>query len=480
MDAAPVVVWFHWLENSISFFVASVNALSFLLIVLGYFSLREKSGALGSRDIDLMAKSRLMPGVSVLAPAYNEAAGIRESVRAMLRLRHPSHEVIVINDGSTDTTLRELIDEFRLCRSSRVPWGDLPTARVRAVYTSRDPIPLLVIDKANGGKADALNCGINYARHELFAAIDGDSIIEPDALLRISRPFLEYGQAAVAAGGIIRVANGCALSDGSVKVPRVPLNPLARIQSVEYLRAFLAARVAMSQLNTLLIVSGAFGLFRRSAVVAIGGYRLDTVGEDMELIVRLRRHRRKMHLPCKIVFLADSVCWTEVPESRRVLRRQRIRWQRGCLESILFHKNMLANWHFGGVGLIGLPYFVLCEVIGPVAEAAGYLVTVVGLSLRWLSLSGAALFFSASILFGLVLSVSSILLEEETTSRYRDPADVLRLLQAAVWENFGYRQVALIWRVEAIWQVVTGSKRCWGQMDRVGFQKSAETVEQSV
>jgi cellulose synthase/poly-beta-1,6-N-acetylglucosamine synthase-like glycosyltransferase len=233
----------------------------------------------------------------------------------------------------------------------------------------------------------------------------------------------------------------------------VPSNLLARFQVIEYLRAFLACRVAMSYANTLLIISGAFGMFRRAVVAEMGGYRLDTVGEDMELVVRLHRYRRERNLPCRVAFLPDSVCWTEVPESQRTLRRQRVRWQRGCLESVLAHKSMLGNGRFGSVGLIGLPYFVVCEIVGPVAELVGYAATAAGLWLGWLSTGGAMLFFAVSILFGLVMSLCSILLEDLTISRYQEPADLLRLMLAALLENLGYRQINLIWRVQALLQV---------------------------
>ena len=451
---------YQLLENSITAYVAFANGLSFLLMLVGYFALRRNNEAFSAPEIEGLLKSQLLPSVSVLAPAYNEAATIRQSVRSMLRLRHSKVEVIVINDGSTDATLKELIDEFKLYRSSRSARGSLPTAGVRAVYESRDQTPLLVIDKQNGGKADALNCGINYAQHDLFAAIDADSIIEADALLHISRPFLEYGDETMAAGGIIRVANGLAL----------PRSLLARFQIVEYLRAFLAARVAMSFANSLLIVSGAFGLFRRTVVAAIGGYRLDTVGEDMELVVRIHRHCRETGLPCRIVFLSDSVCWTEAPESQRVLRRQRVRWQRGCFESILLHKRMLGNWRFGSVGLLGLPYFVICEVVGPFVELGGYIATITGLCLGRLSAGSVLLFFAVSILFGLLMSICSVLLEEMTICKYPNPRDLLRLLCAAALENIGYRQINLLWRVQAILQVLCRTQRSWGDMERRGFQ----------
>jgi cellulose synthase/poly-beta-1,6-N-acetylglucosamine synthase-like glycosyltransferase len=461
---------FHWLEASVTGYVAFANGTCFLLLLISYFALKDESDPFTAHEIAALLKSPFVPSVSVLAPAYNEAATIRHSVRSMLRLRHPRHEVIVINDGSQDETLKELIDEFRLYRSSRVALGEIPTGAVRAVYESRDPIPLVVIDKENGGKADALNCGINYARHDLFAAIDADSIVETDALLQISRPFLERPNETMAVGGIIRVVNGSVVQHGAVVAAKVPANLFARFQIVEYLRSFLAGRAALSYANTLLIVSGAFGMFRRALVIELGGYRLDTVGEDMELVVRIHHYCRGHKQPCRIVLISDSVCWTEVPETQRVLHRQRVRWQRGCLESVLLHRRLIGNWRYGSVGLIGMPYFVVCEVIGPFVEAAGYLTTAAGLCLGWLAVSSALLFFAVSILFGLLLSVGSILLEELTICKYPHPKDVLRLITAALLENLGYRQITLVWRIQAIFQVLSKKKRTWGEMERRGFE----------
>lgn len=463
---------YRTIEDVIIAYVVLVNGLYFVLMLIGYFALSKESDPFSSNEVDALLKSPFVPSVSVLAPAYNEEATVRDSVRSMLRLRHPRHEVVVINDGSSDGTLQALIEEFRLYRSSRIALSEMPTARVRGVYESRDPIPLVVIDKENGGKADALNCGINYARHDLCAAVDSDSVIERDALLQISRPFLECPAETMAVGGMIRVVNDCVIQDGAVLKVQTPENLLARFQIVEYLRAFLAGRTALSFANTLLVISGAFGMFRRSVVVEMGGYRRDTVGEDMELVLRIHRYCREHNLPCHVRFITDSVCWTEVPETARVLRRQRVRWQRGCLECLLFHRQMIGNGRFGAVGLIGLPYFLICEVIGPVAEVLGYLFTFAGLFLGLLSVSSALLFFAVSILFGLVLSVGSVLLEESSISKYPNPRDLIRLLLASFIENLGYRQVMLIWRVQGILQVLLKKERSWGKMERRGFQRA--------
>lgn len=471
---APAM-WFavyRSIETFVIAYVTLVNSTYFILMLIGYFALKQEIAPFSNKEVEILLKSPLVPSVSVLAPAYNESATVRDSIRAMLLLRHPRHEVIVINDGSSDNTLKVLIEEFRLYRSSRVALGAIPTASVRGVYESRDPIPLVVIDKKNGGKADALNCGLNYSRNELVAVVDADSIIEKDALLQISRPFLERPDETVAAGGIIRIANGCRIEHGDVVAVSTPRNWLARFQIIDYLRAFLGGRTALSFANTLLVISGAFGMFRRDILLELEGYRLDTVGEDMELVIRLHRYCRERKQPYRIEFLSDSVCWTEVPESWRVLRRQRIRWQRGCFESILLHRRIIGNGRFGAVGLIGMPYFVVCEIFGPFIELTGYLLTAGGLLVGALSSASALLFFAVSVLFGLLLSIGSVLLEESTICKYPNVRDLLRLLGTALFENLGYRQATLLWRLQAIVQCLRKKKRVWGEMERRGFQRA--------
>ena len=469
-------IWLHfygYIEAFVIVYVALVNTTYLTLMIISYFALRKEALPFNAKEVAALAKSPLVPSVSVLAPAYNEAATVRDSIRAMLSLRHPHHEVIVINDGSVDNTLKALTEEFRLYRSSRVALGAIPTAPVRGVYESRDPIPLVVIDKHNGGKADALNCGLNYSRHHLVAVVDADSIIEKDALLQISRPFLTSPDETVAVGGIIRIANGCVIQHGQVTAVQTPKNLLVRFQIVDYLRSFLGARTALSFANTLLVISGAFGLFRRDILLDVGGYRRDTVGEDMELVVRLHRYCHEHKRRYCIEFLSDSVCWTEAPESSRVLRRQRTRWQRGCCESILMHRCMIGNWRYGSVGLFGLPYFLACEIFGPVIEVCGYLVTIVGLGLGLISPATTLLFFAVSVLFGLLLSVGSVLLEECTICKYPNVRDLLALLAAALLENLGFRQATLLWRLQAILQVIRKKQRVWGEMERRGFRRAA-------
>jgi cellulose synthase/poly-beta-1,6-N-acetylglucosamine synthase-like glycosyltransferase len=458
---------FTYLEWALVFYVALINSIYLLLIALGFNALRRDRGSLPREQRDALLKSPLLPRVAVLAPAYNEAATCRESVRAMLGLRYPHHEVIVINDGSKDDTLQILIDEFKLYRSGRTPGASLPCKPIRAIYESRDPLRLVVVDKENGGKADSLNAGINVARSELVCAVDSDSLMEEDALLYVVKPFLE-DDTTIASGGIIRVANGCRVEGGRVVEVRAPRRWIPLFQVVEYLRAFLGGRIAFSFLNALLIISGAFGVFRRDAVLEAGGYLSSTVGEDMELVIRLHRKYRESKRPYRIVFVPEPVCWTEVPESLRVLHRQRNRWQRGTVDSLGIHKRMLLNPRYGTLGMFALPYFFLFEMLGPAVELLGYVMTILGLVLRLISPQIALLFLIVSILFGILLSMSSVVLEELTQRRYPKPSDLARLFAAAIVENLGFRQLLTIWRTRGLIDGLRG-KKGWGAMERKGF-----------
>ncbi len=468
MEWQTVFQWvFIRVELGIVLYVASINLIYFVLMALGYFALRRDRGRLGRTERDALMQSSLLPSVSVIAPAYNEATSIRESVRSFLSLEYPALTVIVVNDGSTDETLATLIEEFRLYRSSRTPSETLASEPIRAVYESRDPIPLIVVDKENGGKSDALNAGLRVARSTLIAAVDADSLLEPGSLFAVVRPFLE-DESTLATGGIVRVVNGCRVRHGRVVEVSTPRRALTLFQTVEYLRAFLGGRVAFSFMNALLLISGAFGLFKREAVVEVGGFSRSTVGEDMELVLRLHHRARRERRPYRIVFVPDPVCWTEVPDTLKILHRQRNRWQRGTVESLSAHKSMLLNPAYGVVGMFAMPYFVMFEMLGPVVELLGYLLTLIGLGLGIVSVEVALLFFLVSVIFGILLSVGSVLLEDMTIRRYPAPKDVAKLLAASVLEGFGYRQLTAIWRTKGLVDALRG-KTGWGVMTRRGF-----------
>ncbi len=455
----------------LSFFIA-INLVYLSLLILSFLNIQRYRRRTENEQWRRIIRSPLTVPVSILAPAYDEQHSIVESVHSLLALEYANYEVIVINDGSRDDTLATLIEHFGL---SAIPVQiDYAIAcnSIRSVYRSPGYPRLVVLDKVNGGKADALNAGINISANPLFCAIDADSVIEGNALLRVVRPFLERPDETVAVGGMIRVANGCVINRGQVKSIGLPASNLARFQSVEYLRAFLFGRSGWSQLGALLIISGAFGLFKRQIVVDVGGYRADTVGEDIELVFRIHRHLRDRGIPYRVEFLCDPVCWTEVPEDMRTLGRQRNRWQRGLMDSLRFHKEMLFNRRYGVIGMIGMPYFVIFELIGPIIEITGLIVVPLSFAFGFVNLPFFVLFLTLAILLGTMLSIASVILDDLSFQRFPRLSQVLRLVLYGLVENFGYRQLTLWWRVRGVIDYGRG-KKSWGDMQRKGFGRPA-------
>ena len=412
--------------------------------------------------------SPLTPPVSVLLPAYNEEAGIVESIHSLLALRYPQHEVIVVNDGSSDATVERLTEAFDLVPVDKALRDAVESKPVRGTYVSRREPQLWLIDKENGGKSDALNAGLSAARYPYVCAVDADAILEEDALLRVAKPIIDDPELVVAAGGIVRIANGCTVDRGQVLDVRLPTSRLATFQVVEYFRAFLVGRVGWSRMKSLLIISGAFGLFRRDKVEAVGGWRTDTVGEDAELVVRLHRHGLERGDDYHIEFVPDPVCWTEAPESLRMLSRQRRRWQRGLAETLWRHRAMFGRPRYGPVGVVALPYFLLFELVGPLFELASFVLMPAAYALGMLDTGIFVAFAVVAVLLGVLLSVAALALEEFSFRRHGRRRDVFRMLAYAVLENFGYRQLVDWWRLRGMWDVVR-RREGWGEMKRKGF-----------
>lgn len=437
----------------------------FIAAVVGVIQVRRDLE--GSSPESVITRGRATLPISILVPAHNEEKTVVESVRALLKLRYPEHEVVVVNDGSPDRTMARLRAAFAL---EAVPIDlrlDLPCKPIRATYRSAIYKRLIVIDKENGGKADALNCAINASRFPLVCAIDADTLILPDALLRLVRPFLSDVEV-VAVGGTICLANGCKIEKGTVVEMGLPTSWIARFQVVEYLRAFLVGRLGWDRMGGNLIISGAFGLFRRSAVTTAGGYAHDSVGEDMELVARLRHQVPQWLQGRAISHLPDPVSFTEAPETMRILGNQRDRWQRGLADTLWRHRSMAFNRRYGAVGLVVMPFYILFELFGPVIELFGYLyfvvIAVAGVLEPWF----ATLFFILAMLIGFLLSLGAILLEELSLSFFRQRGDLWRLIFVALLENMGYRQIILWYRLRGLWGYFR-KKKTWGRMIRLGF-----------
>ncbi|MHB1595010.1 MAG: glycosyltransferase family 2 protein [Streptosporangiaceae bacterium] len=451
----------------VGFFALFVLVNSVILALAGV-QVRRYVTSTSDSALRRMLRSPLTPPVSILVPAFNEAAVIVDSVRSLLALDYRELEVVVVNDGSTDDTLARLIETFGL-RSVRRPTPPfLPHAPVRGVYAPDNSLRLLVIDKENGGgKADTLNAGINFASFPLFCSMDADSILEQDAIARAVLPFVDDPERTVASGGLIRIANGCLIEYGRVVRARLPTSAYAMFQVLEYLRGFFGSRTGWSAINALLIVSGAFGVFRRDLVIEVGGYRTDIVGEDLELVTRLHRICRRAGRPYRIVYVPEPICWTEAPQTARALRSQRRRWYRGSVETLLIHWRMLGNPRYRAVGLVALPALLLFEVLGPVIELSGYLVTAAAFLVGTLSAATFVLFVAVSVLYGLILTIGAIALEDASPSMYPAWAQLRRLWWYAVIENFGYRQLMQIWRLGGIWQLIRKTR--WEPLERRGL-----------
>jgi cellulose synthase/poly-beta-1,6-N-acetylglucosamine synthase-like glycosyltransferase len=424
-------------------------------------------------DYNSIVSSPIAPTLSVIAPAFNESRTIIDNVRTLLSLYYNNYEVIVVNDGSKDDSMAKLIESYELEKVNYYFDYRPPCNRIRGVYKSKNRSfkKLTVIDKVNGGKADSLNAGLNVSKNDLVVSIDADSIMEPDALLKMVKPFLEAkDRKVIGAGGVVRIANSCEISGGHIKKIHLPRKFLPRAQVMEYTRAFLMGRMAWSELDGLLLISGALGMFDREVVIQAGGYRTDTVGEDMELVVRIRRYMVDQGLQYDVVYIPDPLCWTEVPSSLKVLARQRSRWTRGTLETLLTHRKLLFNKKYGKLGLLGYPYWLVFEYLAPIIEFLGilwFLFLAITGRLNWpffFLLLGFVYFFAVS------LSIWAILFEEVTFHKYEKRRDVLKLIGTAFLEPFLYHPMVMLMSIKGNIDKLL-KRNTWGKMERKGFNQ---------
>lgn len=417
-----------------------------------------------------MISSVYVPPVSILVPCYNEEKTVVNNIKSLLSIEYSKFEVLVINDGSKDGTLDVLRKAFDLRKIDSPYKQTIMTQEVKGVYLSSKIPNLTVIDKFNGGKADALNVGINICKYPLFTAIDADSILEKNSLLKVVRPFIDDPDRVVVTGGIVRVLNGSKVDNGYIQEVSLSKKPLAIFQTVEYLRAFLFGRMGWSELNSLLIVSGAFGIFKKDVILKIGGYSEDTIGEDMELIMKVHKHMKKEKKDYRISFVPDPVCWTQAPEDLKSLRGQRIRWHRGLMDSLLNHRDMFLNPKYGLIGLIGVPYYWLVEMLGPIIEILGYISVLLSYFLGVLNYEFAIVFFIFAVLYGVFISLASVMLEEYNFMKYDKVSDYVKMVFYAIIENFGYRQLNTYWRARAF-MGYKRKKNKWGEIERQEFEE---------
>jgi cellulose synthase/poly-beta-1,6-N-acetylglucosamine synthase-like glycosyltransferase len=454
-------------EYVILVYFVFVNGWYLALMVSAMLEMRRHASLTSGQSRWKVLSSPLAPSISLIAPAFNEESTIVESLSALLTLQYPNLEVVVINDGSKDRTIDILREHFHLVPVHPIYQRRIVTQPVRSLYRSAVYPNLVVVDKENGRKADALNAGINVATGSLVCAIDVDTIIEPDALQRMVRPFLESDDV-FAVGGTIRVANSCVIRGGRVVDARVPTHPLAGIQVVEYLRAFLFGRLGWNRLGGNLIISGAFGLFRRDDVLAVGGYAHDSIGEDFELILRMRRRTYENGRRQRVAFVPDPVAWTEVPETIKNLGSQRDRWHRGLADTLWRHRQVFMNPRYGAMGMAVFPHFVIVELLAPVVELLGLCGLALGLALGAFDKVFALMFFLFAYGLGALLTMISLALDELGVRRYTRMRDRALLIFWTLVENFGYRQLTVYWRLKGL-ENYFRKQTAWGDMTRKGF-----------
>jgi cellulose synthase/poly-beta-1,6-N-acetylglucosamine synthase-like glycosyltransferase len=445
---------------------------SYLLLgIFSALSLRNYLRKNSYVNYNSLVSSPLSPRVSVVAPAYNESRTIIDNVRTLLSLYYNNFEVIIVNDGSTDDTFEKVKMEYRLVKVNYYFDYRIPCERIRGVYRSEDPSfnRLTVIDKKNGGKADSLNAGVNISRSPLVVSIDADSVIEPDSLLKLVKPFLEIkDRKVIGTGGVIRIVNSCDVEKGFIRKINIPEKILPRLQVLEYTRAFLLGRMAWSHLDGLMLISGAMGMFDRETVVAAGGYSTKTVGEDMELVLRMRRHMVEKGEKYEVTYIPDPLCWTEVPSDVSSLKRQRTRWTRGLIESLQAHRKLFFNRKYGRLGLMGYPYWFFFEWLSPLIAFGGITYTIILAILGLLNWPFFLLLFLFIYSFAISLSTWSVLFEEITFHKYERRRDVLRLILVAFFEPFFY-PVHATYAVIGNIQFLRG-KQGWGRRaSRRGF-----------
>lgn len=440
----------------------------FLQLISAGISLSRYIKYLKYADYRRYINSDNMIPVSILVPAFNEESTIIESVKNLLKLDYPVYEVIVINDGSKDETLLLLQKAFCLEKIERPYKRSLQTNEVLCVYCSPMYSNLVVVDKVNGGKADALNVGINFSRYPIFASMDADSILEKQALIRIIMPF-QTDNNVIGVGGVVCVSNGCVVKNGEIREIKLPKTPLGKLQTIEYLRSFFMGRVGSAQTNSLLIISGAFGSFKKDVVIKVGGYTTGCIGEDMELVVKLHSHMRKERKKYAIKFLADPICWTQPPESLRDLFKQRKRWQIGLINTLLRHKDMLFNPKYGKVGMMTVPYYWIFEFLGPIFETFGYIVVPISWAIGVINLQFFITYFILVVVIGMILSTGALLQESYSMRRFPKLSQVLQLSLYALIDNLGYRQFNTIIRVIGSLSY-RSSKHSWGSLQRKKFK----------
>ncbi|WP_185897184.1 glycosyltransferase family 2 protein [Paenibacillus zeisoli] len=457
----------------------TVNVLYFSVLAFSFRNIMTVFRRSAYSKFNTLSGSELVPAVSLLVPAYNEEVTVIENVKCLLTLNYPNYEVIVINDGSKDDTLGVLVKEFGL---EKIPNPEMRNAidcqAITGVYHNPQYPHLYVIDKPNGGKADSLNAGINLSHYPLISSIDADSLLEKDALIRMARQYMENPEETVAIGGDVRIANGCLIENGQVKDFSLPNKMWPMFQAIEYLKAFLGGRIGWSSINGLIIVSGAFGLFRKDYVIAVGGYRGGYPGEDMNIIIKLHRYMLENKLKYRIAFCPEAVCWTQAPDTYHILSNQRKRWGRGNLKNMIENYDMAFNPRYKVMGLLTMPYNIIFEALNPYFKLTGLVALAGYVALDMTQWKILLVFGLINFLSGYLFSIGALLLEELAFKRFTKISDLLKMLFYGAFKFFGYSQLGTLWRIQGHIQYLQNNNS-WGAMTRQSWKEEKSEAPSS-
>ncbi len=461
----------EYLNIAIFFYGISISTAYVVLAIISARALHVYMRRNKFIDHNVTLISPYAPSVSLIAPAYNEEKTIVENIRSLMSIHYNNFEIIIVNDGSKDQTMQTVIKAYNLERVDFFVNEKIPCKKIKGVYKSSNKAykKLVVIDKENGGKSDALNAGINVSQYSLITCIDVDCIVEQDAMLKMVKPFMEEKEHVIATGGVIRIANSCVIEDGRLLTAMVPENIIPRFQVIEYLRAFLMGRMAWSKMNGLLLISGALGFFDKEVVIKCGGYDHNTVGEDMELVVRMRRYMSDNKKKYKVVYIPDPLCWTEAPSDYKVLAKQRSRWMRGTMETLWKHKALFMNPKYGLLGVLSYPFWLFFEWLAPIIEFFGLIYFLFLVAIGYSNWHFFLILFSAVYFFAITISILSLVFEEFSYRQYSKHRDILKLIGTALLEPLIYHPRSAWWGLKGNLEKIKGNKG-WGEMTRSGFK----------
>jgi len=458
-----------FLVNFIFFFTLVIFIAYIFLGIYSSTSLRRYTRKNSYVDYGDVATSPLSPPVSIIIPAYNEEKTIVDNVKTLIGLHYVNFDAIIVNDGSSDKTFELMKNTFELEKVEYYFDYLIPCGRIRGIYKSALPEykRIMVIDKENAGsKSDALNAALNVCKNDLVITIDADSIIEPDSIVKLVKPFLEEKDSKViGTGGVIRILNSCEVEKGRVVKINLPNKLLPKLQVLEYTRAFLLGRMAWSELDGLMLISGAMGMFDRKTMVACGGFDVKSVGEDMDMVLKMRAYMAEHKHKYTVTYIPDPLCWTQVPSDIKSLGNQRSRWSRGLMDCLINYRKMLFNPKYGKLGLIGYPFWLIFEFIAPLLALIGMLFTVYLIATSAINWPFFLILTGFIYSFSIFLSTWAVLYEELTFHKYRRKVDVFNLILVSIIESFLYFMVAFF-AVKGNFQYVFNKTKSWGKIKR--------------